>query len=388
MEERTADTSHLSPHRHALIVGAFILSTLLVLWAFLGLRGIQASDVLTSVVISICNDGIVSPGEVCDAGAGNNIGTYGSSTSERICAPGCLAWGPYCGDGVLQVRFAEQCDDGNNTSGDLCDATCRSEPPATPPGSPSRGSTPDVPGALPGTILSEQQTRVVLRGKAFPNSVVSILLDGKQFGTAQADANADFLFSSAAITPGIATFGFLAKDTDGIESITTSVVFEVVQSAVTTVANVFIPPTIRLSDNRVPPGAPLTVSGHTVPNATVTTQIEGSDGPLTALADQAGSWAIQIDSASLSDGFHAVKASFKLSELIKSGFGKSINFYIGDGSPKGGVSPDLNHDGKVNLVDFSIFLLSWNTDDVRSDFNEDGKVNLADFSIMLFAWTG
>jgi hypothetical protein len=48
----------------------------------------------------------------------------------------------------------------------------------------------------------------------------------------------------------------------------------------------------------------------------------------------------------------------------------------------------MNGDGKVNLVDFSIFLLSWQTTDAKADFNCDGQVNLGDFSIMLFNWTG
>ena len=48
----------------------------------------------------------------------------------------------------------------------------------------------------------------------------------------------------------------------------------------------------------------------------------------------------------------------------------------------------MNHDGKVNLVDFSIFLTYWATTAPQADFNCDGQVNLADFSIMLFNWTG
>ena len=54
----------------------------------------------------------------------------------------------------------------------------------------------------------------------------------------------------------------------------------------------------------------------------------------------------------------------------------------------GGNRSDLNKDGKVNLVDFSILLSFWNTDDAIADINQDGTVNLADFSIMLFNWTG
>jgi cysteine-rich repeat protein len=30
----------------------------------------------------------------------------------------------FCGDGILQPGLGEQCDDGNNQSGDGCDSNC------------------------------------------------------------------------------------------------------------------------------------------------------------------------------------------------------------------------------------------------------------------------
>jgi fibro-slime domain-containing protein len=56
---------------------------------------------------SVCGDGIVTPNEVCDDGVNN--GGYGS------CTPDCLGRGPSCGDGVLQPDH-ETCDDGVNLS--------------------------------------------------------------------------------------------------------------------------------------------------------------------------------------------------------------------------------------------------------------------------------
>jgi hypothetical protein len=56
--------------------------------------------------------------------------------------------------------------------------------------------------------------------------------------------------------------------------------------------------------------------------------------------------------------------------------------------PDFGLRADLNKDGKVNLVDFSILLVYWKTSDANADINSDGAVNLGDFSIMLFYWTG
>jgi cysteine-rich repeat protein len=354
---------------------------------------VAAYNLSTSLSISICGDGIVQQSELCDAGTGNFGNSYASSIASRMCNEGCENFGPYCGDGILQVRFGEQCDDGNNTSGDLCSASCQAEAPAVPGGaggSPTVGSTPQIPGANPGTIASEIPTKVVLRGKAYPNSNVKILLDSKVLGTVQADNNADFLYTTTNVTPGTATFSFLATDSAGISSITQSVVFDVLQSAVTTVANIFLPPTIAVSSDSVAPGDLLTISGQTVPGAQVLTQITPTAGSstLSASADAAGKWAIQLDTSSFATGYHATKAYFQISDQVKSGFGRAINFFIGKGAPPGQANADVNGDGKVNLVDFSIFLTNWGTSNAQSDFNSDGKVNLADFSILLFNWTG
>lgn len=385
MPEPSGDSAHA---RLVLTATAIALVPVVLVWGAIGLRRTEATDIGTAVYISICNDGLVGQGEVCDAGAGNNTGAYASTTADRVCAPGCLSWGPYCGDGILQVRFGEECDNGagNSTTG-ICSTQCRSIPPAPPPGAPSRGSVAQLP-AVPGVISGEKETRVVLKGKAFPLSTIAVLLDGKVIGTTRSDTNADFLYSSSQVTPGTATFGFSGKDSGGIESITSSVVFEVVQSAITTVANVFLPPTIRTNADRVPPGDPLTLSGHTVPFATTTVLISPNTTPLTATADALGAWAIRVDTASLKLGFHSAKAAFQLDSLVKSGYGKAISFYVGTDLPPAAASPDLNGDDKVNLVDFSIFLLSWNTDNPKTDLNQDGTTNLADFSIMLFRWTG
>ncbi len=354
--------------------------------------GVIRADTLPSyVTVSICGDSIVNAGEVCDSGIAGNTGDYGSSTAERYCAPGCFAFGPYCGDDILQVRFEEECDDGNNISGDLCTSACKEEVP-TPQGgsgSPQVGVIPFSPGVPAGTISAQGETKVVLRGKAYPNTNVNVVVDGKLKGTVRADANADFLYSASDITPGTATFGFWANDADGTQSLTTSMVFEVVQSAVTTVANIYFPPTIKVTPRQVTPGGLLTLAGYAVPSAQVITEIApGADTILSIPADTGGKWVLQVDTASIADGFHTAKSYFELGSAARSGYGKAVNFFVGVGSPTQTGSPDLNGDGKVNLIDFSIFLISWGTDDSRSDFNLDGTVNLADFSIMLFSWTG
>lgn len=359
--------------------------------ALLIVRTAGAATAPTYATILICGDGVLQDEEeVCDDGTGNNLGQYGSSTAERHCAPGCASWGPYCGDGILQTRHEEECDDADTDNTDLCDTSCKALTPAAPGGggAPQVGSTPNIPGGTQGTVLSQTETKVILKGKGFPNRDVNILLDGKAIGVVRADSSANFSFSTTDITPGTATFGFWSRDSTGTDSLTASVVFDVVQSAVTTVANVFIPPTTRVSEKQVSPGELLVISGQSVPSAGIIAQVFNGPVVFTSETDRSGAWALQVDTASLTTGYHLVRAAFELGSTTKSGFGRSVNFYIGGDSPLQDKTPDLNGDGKVNLVDFSIFLLSWNTDQDRPDFNSDGRVNLGDFSIMLFNWTG
>ncbi len=60
---------------------------------------------------TFCGDGLVqgSFGEQCDDGTANNTGGYGKCTST------CTA-GPRCGDGIPQPQFGEECDNGFNVT--------------------------------------------------------------------------------------------------------------------------------------------------------------------------------------------------------------------------------------------------------------------------------
>ncbi len=76
--------------------------------------------------------------------------------------------------------------------------------------------------------------------------------------------------------------------------------------------------------------------------------------------------------------------------------------YETSGCPSGGgggqppkVCPgkigDLNGDGRVDLIDFSILAYWWGRavePGACYDLNHDGKVTLADFSILAYHWTG
>jgi fibro-slime domain-containing protein len=78
----------------------------------------------------LCGNGIVQVGEECDDG--NDVSGDGCSSTCQIekgwvCpTPGAACVAAQCGDGV--VAGSEQCDDGNTVSGDGCSSTCQVEP--------------------------------------------------------------------------------------------------------------------------------------------------------------------------------------------------------------------------------------------------------------------
>ncbi len=65
-----------------------------------------------------CGDGTTDPAlaEECDDG---------NTTSGDGCSSNCLV--EFCGDGIRQFGLGEQCDDGNTASGDGCSDLCQSE---------------------------------------------------------------------------------------------------------------------------------------------------------------------------------------------------------------------------------------------------------------------
>lgn len=343
----------------------------------------------TTILVSICGDAIVTQGEVCDFGTATNTGAYSLSIAGRTCSTDCLAFGPYCGDTILQTTFGEECDDGNNESGDFCDAVCKNE--ELPSGTPSGGGG----GIGGGSFIPVADAQVSILGKAYPNSNVNILKDGEVIGVVKADPKADFFFTTTNVTPGTVTFGFWAEDQNGLRSVSFTTTFQVAQGAVTTVNGVFLPPTIELNKRVIDQGEPIILSGQSVPEVTVNTIINSSHELKTdTTSDVEGNWLVEVDTTGLEEDVHTAKARFVIDvngTVTESGFSQALTFFVGDAEDFVGTS-DLNRDGFVNLIDFSILLFHWNTNggssDPPADINQDGNVDLTDFSIMIFNWTG
>ena len=349
---------------------------------------VNAEVATTTVTITICGNSNIEPPEVCDDGV--NSGAYSLTIPGRTCLPDCSDFGRYCGDNILQAASGEQCDDGNNISGDRCSDTCQNE--STPENSPSGGGG----GFNPGSATTLSPTKVIVIGKAYPNADVHVLKDGETVGVVKADSKADFYFSTIDVTPGVATFGFWAEDNIGLRSIAFTTTFRIVPNAVTTVNGAYLPPTITLDKKKLKRGEYLNIHGQSVPNANIFTHINSeSEIVQKATTSSGGVWSLPFNTSVLiSDDFHTAKAYFETvvsGALAKSGFSQSVSFFVGDrevGTADLCKRSDINIDTRVNLTDFSILLFNWETSEGTADINIDGKVDLKDFSIMLFCWTG
>lgn len=340
----------------------------------------------TTLTISICGDSLVNAGEECDVPG--ETGVYSTTITGRQCGADCL-YGPYCGDGILHTLYDEECDDGNNTDNDFCAADCTVENSDAGGGSVGGGGS----GGGGGKDVAFGDTQISINGKAYPNVTVTVLIDSVSVGTVRTNSKGEFTFNTDA-EPGTASLGFWATDSAGTKSLTLSTTFDVTQGAVTNLNGILIPPTIRAEGVTVNPGQIITFKGQTVPNATVEISIDNGKKFLTTTADISGNWTAPFDTSTVSVNTHTAKARFSIglnALKTESIYGTAISFFVGV-EGKATSNSDLNRDGKVNLIDFSILIFWWGTPGGNSnppaDINQNGKVGLEDFSILLFNWTG
>jgi cysteine-rich repeat protein len=348
------------------------------------------STATTTINLSICGNGLVDAGELCDAPG--ETGLYSTTIAGRQCTVKCK-FGPYCGDGILQTTFGEECDDANNTSGDFCSATCKIEPAGAGGGGGGGGSSGG--GATKGGSTQDLgDSSISVSGIAYPNQQINFLLDTKAVGSVRANSAGRFDFATKA-SPGTATLGIWANDLSGNRSITLNNTFDVTQGAITNVSGILLPPTIALSAPKAAPGSTVAITGQSVPSATVEIQIgNGSQRVERVQSDVAGKYSYSLVTSGMSNASYPIKARSVTGTpplLVQSNYSSIVQLLLGvDGAP---ASPaDLSRDGKVNLTDFSILIYWWQTaggdSNPPADINGNGKVSLEDFSILLFNWTG
>lgn len=232
---------------------------------------------------------------------------------------------------------------------------------------------------------------VILKGRAYPKSAVTVQTNGKTLDTVIADENAVWT-KQFIISPGAYVFSIYSSDSRGRRSLTYTFSLNAAAGTVSTVSGIFIAPTIDTDKSQVRKGENINIFGQTTPGATVSVFIASEHEIVEEMpVDQNGTYFLAFNSGLLEYGDHTVKSRSLIENNI-SALSQVINFRVGTRNILKKLLGDLNGDGRVNIIDFSILLFYWNSRTEialqKADINSDNIVNLRDLSIMLFYWTG
>jgi len=298
-----------------------------------------------------------------------------------------------CGDGVAEG--SEECDQldlksqtciglGYSAGSLSCTAACALD---------TSGCTTETPTPAGGGGGVFRRAKVVLQGKAYSSAKITILKDGQVVKVITADSQANFKSQIINLTTGTYTFGVWAEDNKGRKSVIVTFTKSVISGKTAVIGSIFLPPTVELEKNSLKKGETLNISGQTAPEGEISIFINSErieEVVKKIKAERDGTWFYAFDTSILKDGSYTIRAKAALGGDLSSSYSKVLSFNIGKGVPFGKIylNSDLNGDNKVNLVDFSIMMYYWGTDNAYCDQNGDGEVNLPDFSIMMYCWTG
>ncbi len=262
-------------------------------------------------------------------------------------------------------------------------------------------SAPLVGGGGGGGGIGIIPAKVIFRGKAYPQSYITLLKDAQTAKVAKAEADASFDITLSDVVAGTYTFGIWAEDNKGLRSTIHSFVVSVDPGVTIIIMGIFLPPTITVDKSEVRRGDLLNISGQSAPQAQIFIIINSDEEIVKVVStDKYGQWLYKFNSGEIDYGDHSTKGQSKLI-TDTSPFSQLVFFKVGQKNvlalppqkcvPKG----DLNNDCRVNLVDFSIAAY-WYNRVLNSAFvviekeklNGDGKIDLVDFSIMAYYWTG
>lgn len=206
---------------------------------------------------------------------------------------------------------------------------------------------------------------------------VEFFVDGASRGT---DTTSPYAISLNTTTLSNGSHSITARAYDAAGNNTTSAARSVTVSNATTPPPDTTAPSVSISN----PAAGATVSGSIEISATATdnvgvTRVEFFvDGTLRN-TDSSAPFSFSFATSSLTNGTHSVTAK-AYDAAGNVGNASARSFTVSNTSYR---SEDINQDGKVNLLDFSLLASKFGQQGTslgRADINADGKVNLLDFS--------
>lgn len=315
----------------------------------------QTASVNITVKIRVCGNGVVETGEQCD---GSNLG--GQTCQSRGYVGGNLS----------------------------CTAACEFNTSQCTTGGGGGGGGVYVPPPI--------QTAVNFKGRAYPKSQITLLKDAQITATTIAGSDANFQISISGLSTGNYIFSIYSEDKEGRRSSLLTFPISVTSGTTTNVSGIFIAPTIAVDKSEVKRGENIAIFGQSVPQADIIIVVSSEEDFFgKTVSDKDGIYLYSFDTSPIDYGTHYTKSKASIANLETSSFSQTISFKVGAKTvlaeiPKKPLKADLNGDGRVNLIDFSIAAYWYKrpSPPAQVDLNGDGKIDLVDFSIMAYYWTG
>jgi len=234
-------------------------------------------------------------------------------------------------------------------------------------------------------------TKVIFEGRAYPSAFLTLLKNGEVAATFFAQDSGLFKTELTGLEGGTYTFGIWAEDIEGRKSVTLSFALGILKGTITTISGIFISPTIEIFPTQIERGQRLNVFGQAFPESEIHIFISPEETVKKTKTSLKGEWLYELDTGFLKEGEHEVQAKAFYKDGEQSEFSQPLSFLV---LPPGALicwGADLNLDGEVNIIDFSILLYFWeriDPENICADINFNGIVDIFDFSIMMYWWTG
>jgi hypothetical protein len=249
---------------------------------------------------------------------------------------------------------------------------------------------PITPGG--GGGISIPKTSVLFSGEAYPNAAITVLKNGENTTTVNADNEGTFNITLEEKYNSTTLYSLFAKDIAGIRSLLINYPIVVSAGYLTHLSGIRFPPTVTLDKVEVREGDYLTVIGYALPKKELQVIIEDKNKISTVFSltsTNTGYYKTILPLINIPQGDYFIYVKYTGDDR------KSVlnNFTIGETNVSSvdtslNIPGDYNSDGIVNLADFSVlaFWYKKSNPPANVDINKDGVVDLKDFSILAFHW--
>ena len=223
---------------------------------------------------------------------------------------------------------------------------------------------------------TQRDTEVTFMGFCAPNALVTFQEDGAVIGNVSANSSGGFVKNFTARVAGTHSYGIFAEDSHSRLTPTYGFILNLISSSETDISNLLLPTTIDVDTS-----TGVKVLGSAAPNSQITIFVHSNNITGSATTGNSGDWNYQVTDP-LDTGGHTAYAETSMDGGLQSISSRTVNFNVTC------RIADLDCNGRVDMVDFSILMYYWGTTNATADINGDHIVDLTDFSIMMFYWQG